>query len=125
LHAGHVDYLEKARNLGDYLVIGLNTDESVSRLKGPMRPIVSEYHRSALLAALACVDLVVLFNEETPYDLISTLLPDILVKGKDYEISNIVGADVVMQHGGKVETIELTEGLSTTTIIKKIKQLND
>lgn len=125
VHAGHVDYLEKAKALGDYLVIGLNTDDSVSRIKGPLRPIIDEANRSVLIASLACVDMVVFFNDDTPYELIKTILPDILVKGKDYEISNIVGADIVMQHGGKVETIELTEGLSTTSIIKKIKQLND
>ena len=125
VHAGHVDYLEKAKGLGDYLVIGLNTDDSVSRIKGPLRPIIDEANRSVLIASLACVDMVVFFNDDTPYELIKTILPDILVKGKDYEISNIVGADIVMQHGGKVETIELTEGLSTTSIIKKIKQLND
>jgi len=125
LHAGHVEYLEKAKILGDYLVIGLNTDDSVRRIKGPLRPIVNENHRSTLLSSLACIDLVVFFNEDTPYELIRTLLPDILVKGKDYDISNIVGADIVLQHGGRVETIELTEGLSTTSIIKKIKQLND
>jgi len=125
LHAGHVDYLEKAKELGDYLVIGLNSDDSVSRIKGPLRPIINEEFRAIMLSGLACVDMVVFFNEDTPYELIKELLPDILVKGKDYEISNIVGADIVLQHGGKVETIELTEGLSTSTIIKKIKQLND
>jgi len=125
LHAGHVDYLEKAKELGDYLVIGLNSDDSVSRIKGPLRPIINEEFRAIMLSGLACVDMVVFFNEDTPYELIKALLPDILVKGKDYEISNIVGADIVLQHGGKVETIELTEGLSTSTIIKKIKQLND
>jgi len=125
LHAGHVDYLEKAKALGDCLVIGLNSDDSVSRIKGPLRPIINEEFRAILLSGLACVDMVVIFNEDTPYELINALLPDILVKGKDYEISNIVGADIVMQHGGKVETIELTEGLSTSTIIKKIQQLNN
>jgi rfaE bifunctional protein nucleotidyltransferase chain/domain len=125
LHAGHADYLEKAKALGDYLVMGLNTDDSVSRIKGSLRPIINEEFRAILLSALACVDMVVFFNEDTPFELIKALIPDILVKGKDYEISNIVGADIVLQHGGKVETIELTEGLSTTSIIKKIKQLND
>ncbi len=125
LHAGHVDYLEKAKMLGDYLVMGLNTDDSVSRIKGPLRPIISEDYRAVMISSLACVDMVILFNEDTPYELIKALLPDILVKGKDYEISNIVGADIVLHHGGKVETIELTEGLSTSSIIKKIKQLND
>ncbi len=125
LHAGHVDYLEKAHALGDYLVMGLNTDASISRIKGPLRPVVNQEYRSRLLAALEFVDMVVLFDDNTPHELIKMLLPDILVKGNDYEISNIVGADIVMQHGGKVETIELTKGLSTTAIIQKIKQLND
>lgn len=123
LHAGHVDYLEKARKKGDHLIVGLNTDNSVSRIKGKDRPIVDEISRSRILAALAFVDIVVLFNEDTPLALIELLNPDILVKGKDYDISNIVGADYVLQHGGKVETIELTEGLSTTNVINKIKEL--
>lgn len=123
LHAGHVDYLEKARKKGDHLVVGLNTDQSVSRIKGADRPIVDEISRSRVLAALEFVDAVVLFDEDTPYNLIKALSPDILVKGKDYEISNIVGADYVLQNGGKVETIELTEGLSTTNVINKIINL--
>lgn len=123
LHAGHVDYLEKAKKKGDYLVVGLNTDQSVSRIKGADRPIVNEISRSRVLAALEFVDAVVLFDEDTPYNLIKALSPDILVKGKDYEISNIVGADYVLQNGGKVETIELTEGLSTTNVINKIMNL--
>jgi rfaE bifunctional protein nucleotidyltransferase chain/domain len=123
IHAGHVDYLEKAKQKGDYLIIGLNTDQSVSRIKGEDRPIVDEVSRSRVLAALEFVDAVVLFDEDTPYDLIKNLKPDILVKGKDYNISNIVGADLVLENGGKVETIELTEGLSTTIVVNKIKNL--
>ncbi|NJN25708.1 MAG: D-glycero-beta-D-manno-heptose 1-phosphate adenylyltransferase [Cyclobacteriaceae bacterium] len=123
LHAGHVDYLEKARNIGDHLVVGLNTDASVSKLKGPQRPIVDQNSRARILAALQCIDMVVLFDEETPLELIMTLNPDVLVKGKDYEVSNIVGADYVLQNGGKVETIELTAGLSTTNVIDKIKNI--
>jgi rfaE bifunctional protein nucleotidyltransferase chain/domain len=123
LHAGHVDYLEKARNKGDRLIIGLNTDRSVAVIKGPQRPIIKQDSRARVLAALAFVDLVVFFDDETPIQLITTLNPDILVKGKDYAISNIVGADHVLQKGGKVETIELTEGLSTTNVISKIQQL--
>jgi rfaE bifunctional protein nucleotidyltransferase chain/domain len=123
IHAGHVDYLEKAKQKGDYLIIGLNTDQSVSRIKGKDRPIVDEVSRSRVLAALEFVDAVVLFDEDTPYDLIKNLKPDILVKGKDYNISNIVGADLVLENGGKVETIELTEGLSTTIVVNKIKNL--
>lgn len=125
LHAGHIDYLEKARQKGDKLVVGLNTDKSVTEIKGPTRPIVDEYSRSRILAALEFVDLIMLFDEQTPINLIKSIKPDILVKGKDYDISNIVGADFVLQNGGKVETIELTEGLSTTNVISKIKNLKD
>ena len=123
IHAGHVDYLEKARQKGDRLIIGLNTDQSVSRIKGKNRPIVDEISRSRVLAALEFVDAVVLFDEDTPYDIVKALIPDALVKGKDYEISNIVGADIVLQNGGTVETIELTEGISTTIVVNKIKEL--
>lgn len=123
IHAGHVDYLEKARQKGEHLIVGLNTDHSVSRIKGNGRPIVDEVSRSRVLAALEFVDAVVLFDEDTPYELIKALMPDILVKGKDYEISNIVGAEFVLKNGGKVETIELTEGLSTTIVVNKIKNL--
>lgn len=123
LHAGHVDYLEKSRFKGGCLVIGLNTDQSVSRLKGPSRPIVDEISRARVLSALEFVDLVVLFDEETPLKLIEAICPDILVKGKDYDIRNIVGADFVLQHGGKVETIELTSGFSSSIVIDKIKKL--
>jgi len=123
IHAGHVDYLEKARQKGDHLVVGLNTDKSVTVIKGKNRPIVDEISRSRVLAALEFVDAVILFDEDTPLNLIKTLNPDILVKGKDYEISNIVGADFVLQNGGKVETIELTEGHSSTNVINKIKNL--
>jgi len=122
LHLGHIDYLEKARALGDKLVIGLNTDDSVRKLKGEERPINPEYARARILAALSFVDMVVPFGEDTPLELISALLPDILVKGKDYDISNIVGADVVLAHGGKVETIDLVDGFSTTNIVQKIKK---
>ena len=123
LHAGHIDYLEKARQKGDKLVVGLNTDKSVTEIKGPTRPIVDEYSRSRILAALGFVDLIMLFDEQTPINLIKSIKPDILVKGKDYDISNIVGADIVLENGGKVETIELTEGLSTSSVIDKIKKL--
>lgn len=121
LHLGHVDYLEKARHLGDVLVVGLNTDDSVRRFKGPDRPIQDQQSRARVLAALEFVDLVVLFNEDTPLDLISSLLPDILVKGNDYLAENIVGADVVIRHGGSVITIALVPGYSTTRIVEKIK----
>ena len=121
LHLGHVDYLEKSRMLGDKLVLGLNSDDSVRRLKGETRPVNGLDARARILASLQFVDLVVPFEEDTPLELISFLKPDVLVKGKDYDISNIVGADVVIENGGKVETIELVDGFSTTSIIEKIK----
>ena len=122
LHLGHVDYLEKARGLGDKLILGLNTDDSVSRFKGPDRPIQDENSRARILAAFQFVDLVVFFNEDTPLDLISVLVPDVLVKGSDYLAENIVGADVVKKAGGKVETIDFVPGYSTTRIVEKIKR---
>jgi len=122
LHLGHLDYLEKSRNLGDKLVIGLNTDRSVSQLKGPNRPVNNEYVRARMLAAMSFVDLVIAFNEETPLELIQKVKPDILIKGKDYSIENIVGAEFVLGNGGDVKTIDLLEGYSTTEIIKKIKK---
>jgi rfaE bifunctional protein nucleotidyltransferase chain/domain len=124
LHFGHVDYLEKARNLGQKLIVGLNTDTSVQRLKGPDRPICDETSRAHVMASLEFVDAVILFDEETPLELISFIKPDILVKGNDYTIENIVGADVVLKNGGSVETVPLVNGYSTTNVIKKIKQLN-
>jgi rfaE bifunctional protein nucleotidyltransferase chain/domain len=124
LHAGHVDYLEKAREKGDFLVVGLNTDASVKRIKGEDRPINPENSRARVLAGLGFTDMVILFDEDTPIELIKAIRPDILVKGKDYDISNIVGADIVLGYGGKVETIELTKGLSTSNVIDKIKKNN-
>lgn len=120
LHLGHVDYLEKARNLGQVLIVGLNTDESVKGNKGESRPITDEVSRARVLASLAFVDAVVYFGEDTPLGLIKRIMPDILVKGKDYTVSNIVGADVVLSNKGKVETIELVEGYSTSKIVAKI-----
>ncbi|MCX8492386.1 MAG: D-glycero-beta-D-manno-heptose 1-phosphate adenylyltransferase, partial [Cyclobacteriaceae bacterium] len=122
LHLGHVDYLEKARAKGDHLVIGLNTDDSVSRFKGSERPLQDQYSRARILAALQFVDLVVFFNEDTPLNLISELVPNVLVKGSDYLAENIVGADVVKKAGGKVETIDFVLGYSTTRIVEKIKR---
>ena len=121
LHLGHIDYLEKARLIGDKLVVGLNDDDSVRRLKGESRPVNDLLARSRMLAALDFVDVVVAFEEDTPLALISALLPDVLVKGNDYTIDNIVGADVVIQNGGSVETIALVDGYSTTSIINKLK----
>lgn len=123
LHLGHVDYLEKARNIGDKLIVGVNTDNSVRKLKGSARPINDQNTRTRILAALDFVDAVVLFDEDTPLNLINDLVPDILVKGSDYDISNIVGADVVIENGGSVETIDLVDGFSTTGLIDKIKKL--
>jgi rfaE bifunctional protein nucleotidyltransferase chain/domain len=125
LHTGHVDYLSKARDLGHFLVLGLNTDASVKRLnKGPERPINNEKARATVLGALECVDAIVLFDEETPYDLIKAIQPDVLVKGSDYEIEKIVGYDIVKAKGGEVITIDLSQGFSTTNIIKKISEGN-
>ena len=121
LHLGHVDYLEQARSLGDKLVLGLNTDTSVSRFKGSSRPIQDENSRARVLAALQFVDLVVFFNDDTPLILISEILPDILVKGSDYLAENIVGADVVKRNGGVIKTIDFVSGYSTSKIIEKIK----
>ena len=121
LHLGHVDYLEKAKFLGDVLVVGLNTDSSVSRFKGPQRPLQDEASRARIMASLMSVDLVVLFDEDTPLRLISVLLPHILVKGSDYLAENIVGADVVQNAGGVVKTIDFVPGYSTTKIVEKIK----
>jgi rfaE bifunctional protein nucleotidyltransferase chain/domain len=121
LHVGHVDYLEKARREGNKLVIGLNTDSSVRAIKGPSRPILDEGSRARLLAALAFVDLVIPFEESTPMELIRRIGPDVLVKGNDYEVKNIVGAEFVMENGGKVITLALIEGISTSDIINKIK----
>lgn len=121
LHAGHVMYLEAARALGDVLVVGLNTDDSVRRIKGPTRPVNTEMDRAAVLAALRCVDHVVLFDGDTPLELIEALIPDVLVKGGDYTRDTIVGADIVELHGGIVTTIPLLEGRSTTSIIAKAR----
>ncbi len=121
LHAGHVMYLEAARAMGDILVVGMNTDESVQRIKGPTRPVNVQEDRAFVLAALRCVDHVVLFDEDTPLILITTLMPDVLVKGGDYTRETIVGADVVEANGGLVATIPLLEGRSTTGIIAKAR----
>ena len=120
VHLGHIDYLEKARTLGDKLVLGLNTDASVSCIKGPLRPVVNERARARLMAALQFVDLVTLFGESTPLELIQTLRPDILVKGDDYTVDTIAGADFVLGTGGRVETIALVPGYSTSSLIQKI-----
>jgi rfaE bifunctional protein nucleotidyltransferase chain/domain len=122
VHLGHVDYLEKASQLGQKMVVALNTDQSVRQLKGPERPINNEYARARIIASLSFVDAVILFGEETPLSVIETLIPDILVKGNDYSIDKIVGADFVLEHGGKVETIPLVAGYSTTNLVSKLKK---
>lgn len=121
LHAGHTTYLEAARRLGDILIVGLNSDASVRRLKGPERPINSEGDRAIVLSALRAVDHVVLFTEDTPLRLIEAILPNVLVKGGDYQRETIVGADVVEQYGGQVVTIPLVEGRSTTNVISRAR----
>jgi D-glycero-beta-D-manno-heptose 1-phosphate adenylyltransferase len=121
LHTGHITYLTKAAELGERLIIGLNTDASVKRLKGPDRPVNDENGRALLLASLFFVDAIVLFDDDTPLNLITELQPDILVKGADYAIENIVGAKEVIANGGQVKTIDFVDGFSSTSIIQKIK----
>ncbi|MFZ5428801.1 MAG: D-glycero-beta-D-manno-heptose 1-phosphate adenylyltransferase [Bacteroidota bacterium] len=123
LHRGHIDYLARTAGLGDRLIVGLNSDDSVYRLKGAGRPVMDEESRAFILAALFFVDAVVLFNDDTPESLISKVLPDFLVKGSDYEIHEIAGQDTVLSNGGRVETISLVPGFSTSDIIGKIRKL--
>lgn len=120
LHAGHVDYLTKARACGDALIVGLNSDASVRRIKGDKRPIINEYERASLLSALRAVDYVTLFDEDTPFEIISDLVPDVLIKGADWAIDKIVGRDIVEGNGGSVQTIEFVSTQSTSGIIKTI-----
>ena len=120
VHRGHVEYLTKAKALGDVLVVGVNTDASVRRIKGPKRPIVSEEDRAIVLAALRMVDYVCLFDEDTPYELIRAVVPDVLVKGSDWSLESIVGRDIVENSGGSVQTVDLVPHRSTSAIIKKI-----
>lgn len=119
LHRGHVEYLAKAADFGDEMLIGLNTDASVKRLKGPSRPINDEYARAIVLAGLEFVSAVILFDEDTPYNLIKAVQPDVLVKGSDYKPEDIVGYDIVTAKGGRVETIDFVDGYSTTRTIEK------
>ena len=121
LHLGHIDYLAKAAAQGDVLIVGLNTDESVRRIKGGNRPIQDEISRAMILASLRFVDFVVFFGEDTPYELIKTIQPNVLVKGADYKPEEIVGYDIVKARKGKVVTIDYLEGYSTTAIEKKIQ----
>lgn len=122
LHRGHVEYLGKAKDIGGFLVVGLNTDASVKKIKGPNRPLQDEVSRAKVLASLFFVDLVVLFDEETPIRLIDFIIPDVLVKGDDYKPEDIVGYDTVVSNGGIVKTIPLVEGYSTTSIINKMNK---
>jgi D-glycero-beta-D-manno-heptose 1-phosphate adenylyltransferase len=122
LHPGHTRYLASARALGDFLVVAVNSDRSVARIKGPKRPILSEKLRSEVLAALACVDSVLVFDEDNPLRVIQYLVPDILVKGGDWAESDIIGADVVKNNGGQVVRIPFEGGFSTTGVIEKIIQ---
>lgn len=123
MHLGHVDYLEKAKGEGDVLIVGLNSDLSTTNIKGPNRPIVDEHSRSRTLAAMEFVDAVVLFDEDTPYNLIKNIMPDILIKGKDYNVENIIGSDIVLKNNGDIITIDLVEGYSTTKIFDKIRKI--
>jgi D-glycero-beta-D-manno-heptose 1-phosphate adenylyltransferase len=125
LHRGHIEYLTKSADMGSRLIIGLNSDESVKFLKGKSRPLVDQESRAILLASLNFVDAVVLFSEETPYELISQILPDVLVKGDDYAIHEIAGFDIVLENGGRVERIELVPGFSTSLLLKKLKKMED
>ncbi len=122
LHAGHVDYLTRARKLGDLLIVGLNTDASVKINKGDLRPLIPYKYRAKVLAALTVVDYIVPLERKTPDKLIPLINPRVLVKGADYKISEIVGADYVLAHGGKVVRMKLVKGLSTSEIIRRIKQ---
>ena len=124
IHRGHVEYLTKARALGDVLIVGLNTDASIRRIKGKGRPVNPNHDRAAVLAGLAAVDYVCFFGENTPERLIRALVPDVLVKGADWKAGDIVGGDVVRAHGGVVRRIRLTPGRSTTSIIRRIVALD-
>ena len=123
LHIGHVRYLQEARSLGDLLVVGLNSDSSVKLLKGEARPIQVEEDRGEVLAALSCVDFVVPFGEETPQRLIEAVKPNVLVKGGDWPVEKIVGADFVLKNGGEVKTLQFVEGRSTSSILEKVIRL--
>jgi len=121
IHRGHIEVLARTADLGDKLVIGLNSDQSIQKLKGKDRPVIDEQSRAILLAALSFVDAIVLFSEDTPLELISALLPDVLAKGGDYEIETIVGHEIVQKNSGKVKLVPFVDGFSSTNIIDKIK----
>ena len=121
IHRGHIEVLASTADLGNKLIIGLNSDQSIQNIKGEGRPIIDEQSRAVLLAALSFVDAIILFSQDTPLKLIGALLPDVLAKGGDYEIENIVGHEIVQQNGGKVKLVPFIDGYSSTSIIKKIK----
>jgi D-beta-D-heptose 7-phosphate kinase/D-beta-D-heptose 1-phosphate adenosyltransferase len=123
LHPGHVRYLQQARALGDALIVGVNSDRSVRALKGPTRPITTEDERAEMIAALACVDAAVVFDEDTPWQLIAALQPDVLVKGADWAEDAIVGRDVVEARGGRVVRVPIESGYATTSIIDRIRRV--
>ncbi|MBP7166920.1 MAG: D-glycero-beta-D-manno-heptose 1-phosphate adenylyltransferase [Bacteroidia bacterium] len=122
LHLGHVDYLARAADFGDKMIVGLNTDASVSRIKGPTRPINDQRSRAMVLASLGCISAITLFDEPTPYELIRLVQPDVLIKGADYKPEEIVGYDIVTARGGQVQTIPFVTGYSTTGIEQRIRQ---
>jgi len=122
LHYGHVKYLEDAKMNGSLLVVGVNSDSSVKKLKGSERPLNDQVNRARIIAALESVDYVTIFDEDTPYELIRSVMPDVLVKGGDWKIENIVGGDIVSKNGGRVLSIPFVQGLSTTDLINKIKK---
>jgi len=122
IHRGHIEYLAQAASYGDVLIIGLNTDSSVQGIKGINRPVQDEYARAITLASMQFVNAVILFDEETPYNLIKTVQPDILIKGSDYKAEDIVGYDIVKAKGGEVITIDFIDGYSTTSIVNKLKK---
>uniref|UniRef100_UPI003217DF83 D-glycero-beta-D-manno-heptose 1-phosphate adenylyltransferase n=1 Tax=uncultured Draconibacterium sp. TaxID=1573823 RepID=UPI003217DF83 len=123
IHHGHVDSLQKSAALGTRLIVGLNSDASVERLKGEFRPVFKEQSRAEIIAAFECVDAVIIFDEETPAEIIAKIVPDVLVKGAEYKIHEIAGHDTVLNNGGRVEILELVDGISTTDIIERIKKL--
>ncbi len=120
LHAGHVQYVEEGKGQGEVQIVGLNSDDSIRRLKGETRPVVPEEERAIVLAALACVDYVVIFEEDTPYELIRDIQPDVLVKGGDWQASEIVGSDIVLAKGGEVRSLPFRAGVSTTAIVTRL-----
>ncbi len=120
LHAGHVDYITKAKEKGDVLIVGVNSDSSVKRIKGELRPVVPQHERAFIISSLKPVDYVIIFEEDTPQEIINKLIPDVLVKGADWSIEKIVGREIVEANGGKVETIKFVNDQSTTNIIKTV-----